>query len=385
MVKTKLVASVLLAIAFGVNADPVNDMEMSRSKAIHQGKTVLGDDFINSLIATREASIAKADEMAVSVSVEQQSFTPEHSTEETFVILISDSMGESALKQLFSSLAHRGDVQFVIRGLLPTEKTITDAGMRIIKLVKDITPTPNVTLDPRYFKEVQAELAPQILMYQGNELVLRASGLTNPNYMREQFEAGQRGDLGKLGNTVSISEKDLTEIIIERASKLNSEQIIADAKNRYWDKVEYTLLPEAVETQVREFVPQVIVNEDITSLENKIIAYQGQTFNPLNQLPFTQRLVIFDATNPAHIEFVKTLPVSDKRTKLITTRFDSSLKWDAVKTVERELGAPVFKLERNVVKAFDVRVVPSVITADNERKVFLISETNVEEVYGNAE
>ena len=41
-----------------------------------------------------------------------------------YTILVSASMGEANLKALFRSLAHRQDVSFAIRGLLPEEKTI---------------------------------------------------------------------------------------------------------------------------------------------------------------------------------------------------------------------------------------------------------------------
>lgn len=379
MVKTKIAIATLLFGTFSVNADFANQMAGSRQHSIEQGRSAVSDEFIRGLIEVRESSAAKVTFIPANVPNEQQAFTPTHSSHETFVILVSDSMGEATLKQLFASLSYRDDVQFAIRGLLPTEKTITDAGKRIIKLVKDMNPVPNVTLDPRYFKEVQAEFAPQILMYRGDELVLNAIGLTNPTYIKDQYEKGNRGDLGKFGDSVSISERDLTEIILERAAKLDAEQLKTDAKNRYWDNVQFLSLPEAKETQIREFEPLLINNEEIVSPENKIIAYSGQRYNLLEQLPFTQRLVIFDAMNPAHIEYVKSLPATNKRTKFITTQYDRRLKWDAVKTVEREIGAPVFQLQTDIIDAFNVRVIPSVVTADNQRKVFLISETKLGE------
>jgi conjugal transfer pilus assembly protein TraW len=94
-------------------------------------------------------------------------------------------------------------------------------------------------------------------------------------------------------------------------------------------------------------------------------------------MPFTQRLVVFDATNPDQVEFVKSLPKSSKRTKYITTRYDRSLKWDAVKHIEEQLGAPVYQLKPDIIQAFSLQVVPSVIVADNVRKVFVIEETQV--------
>jgi conjugal transfer pilus assembly protein TraW len=50
------------------------------------------------------------------------------------------------------------------------------------------------------------------------------------------------------------------------------------------------------------------------------------------------------------------------------------LKWDAVKTVERELNAPVFQLNTDITHAFNVQVVPSVVTANNQDNYYVIDE-----------
>ena len=86
------------------------------------------------------------------------------------------------------------------------------------------------------------------------------------------------------------------------------------------------------------------------------------------------RLVIFDATDKKQLEYAKSLPPSHLRTKFITTRFDTSLKWDAIKSVESELNAPIFQLKSEIIQAFDLQSVPTIVTADNLRKVFIISE-----------
>ncbi|TXY52048.1 hypothetical protein FXE74_18865 [Vibrio cholerae] len=120
------------------------------------------------------------------------------------------------------------------------------------------------------------------------------------------------------------------------------------------------------------------INDDLIAPDGTVIALRGATYNTLDYAPFTQRLVIFDATDERQLEFVKTLPKTQLRTKYITTRFDRTLKWDAVKYVENQLNAPVYELKPEIMTAFDIRSVPSVVTADNTRKVFLISETKLD-------
>ncbi|WP_413694400.1 hypothetical protein [Psychromonas sp. KJ10-2] len=104
---------------------------------------------------------------------------------------------------------------------MPEEKTITDAALRVYKLVEEYSENvPNVFLDPTPFDEVGAKVAPMILAYQGKEIVSFATGLTNTRYMYEQLEKNNVGDLGSFGNTILISERSLTEILKERFGKV---------------------------------------------------------------------------------------------------------------------------------------------------------------------
>ncbi|EKA5635892.1 hypothetical protein OKZ62_001796 [Vibrio navarrensis] len=373
MVKTSVaIAIALLSAASNANSFDAQAIVESKQQAMDAGKKALNENFIESLVnRTNQTQM----DLFQSAEIERQKVLQDNGFR--YIILISDSMGESELKNLFEAFAYREDVSFVIRGMLPTERTITDINMRIIKLIKELKITPSVLLDPRPFQEIGAEYAPQILMYKGNELLLSASGLTNPNYLKSEFDKGKRGDLGNFGEVVKISEKDLTEVIRERASKLDKEALIAQAKDRYWNNVQFVSLPEAKKTQVREFRPELYVNEDIVTPDGTVIAKAGSVHNALEKLPFTQRLVIFDATDAKQLAFVKQLPKSHLRTKFITTRFDRTLKWDAVKKVENELNAPVYKLQNELITAFDLQVVPSVVTADNLKHVFVIEETKL--------
>jgi conjugal transfer pilus assembly protein TraW len=375
-----LLSSVALAVFSHTSIASVeHDLAKNQSQALERGKAALDDGFIDSLINRNTEKInqeATSEESQLHLHEESNKPVSDRSPTNRYTILISDAMGDEALLQLFHSLEHRTDVSFVLRGLLPTEKTITSVGRRIVTLLKseEWNNVPNVLIDPRPFRAVHAEYAPQILMYQNDELVLSATGLSNPNYLHEQFEAGKTGDLGKFGSTVKITERYIGDVIKERAKKLDKDKLIQDAKDRYWDNVTFLQLPEADSSQTRKFAPIVTVDEDIVAPDGTIVASKGDLFNTLTRVPFTHRLVIFDATDKAQMAFVKSLPETGLRTKYITTRFDRTLKWDAIKSVENELNAPVFKLNNTVVSAFDVRVIPSVVTADNDNDVFLINE-----------
>jgi len=375
MVTRIVLVSLLWLVTHSCIADVGSEVAKNTQAAMERGQAALEPDFLTNL--TNHAQQAQSqiyDSPDSTVSTAHQSLHNLGDGPIHYTILVSESMGEDNLKSLFRSLAHRKDVSCAIRGLLPEEKTINQVGMRIISLIKDFKDVPNVVLDPRPFQAVNAELVPQILAYQGDELVASATGLSNPNYMEQQLAQGKTGYLGNFGTSYTISERDITQVLKERMANLDTAKLKKDATANYWNNVSFYGLPKARQTQTREFYPILTVGEDIVTPDNTIIAYAGQQYNSLEHLPFTQRLVIFDATDEAQLDYVKHLPSSPLRTKYITTRFDRTLKWDAVKHVENELDAPVYQLNADIIQAFDLEVVPSVVTADNARHVFLIEE-----------
>lgn len=365
-------SSILLASYSHISvAGDEHDIANGYDQAVKSGKDLLPDGFLESLIKQSD-SLTRS---SFALTSEEPTYSKINEPI-IYKILISDAMGEGEIKRLFHSLSHREDVVFVLRGLLPTEKTITDVGRRIVNLLKETEVKVNIQLDPRPFQKVSAEYAPQILAYQGENLLVSATGLTNPNYLFEQIEQGKEGDLGSFGTTVKISERDITDILRDRVEKVDEKELIAGAKARYWDNVSFLELPKAQVTQTRTFEPILTSQEDIVTPDGTVITYRGQQVNVLEKapMPFTMRLVVFDATDKDQIEFVKSLPDSRLRTKLITTKYDRKLKWDAVKTVERELNAPVFQLNADITHAFNVQVTPSVVTANNKDNYYVIDE-----------
>ncbi|WP_028865105.1 hypothetical protein [Psychromonas aquimarina] len=364
------IINLLLLVSLSFNCNANTDIDMQVQQAIKNGQDALDSGFIDRLLKKNNVAVNELSE-----SYQGASASP---TEISYKILISASMGDDEIKRLFKAYQYRQDVAFYIRGLLKHEKTITDASLRIYALVRDYKTTPPlVYLDPTPFNDVGAVVAPIILAYQGNELMLSATGLTNTAYMHGQLLSGKTGDLGSFGATAEISERDLTEILKERAEKLDTDKLIAEAKDNYWPKVKFLQLPEALATRQRKFVPEITLNADIVTQEGVVIARRGDTFNTLERMPFTQRVIIFDATNDDHIAFVKSLPPTHLRTKLITTKFDRTKEWNAIKYVEALFNSPVYMLNKDLINAFDLRVLPTVIEADNEQDFFILSEFDV--------
>ncbi|WP_305817275.1 TrbC family F-type conjugative pilus assembly protein [Photobacterium leiognathi] len=375
MVKTRTyLLAVMLAtyshITVANNSTTANIADNSQA-VIERGTAALKDDFLDKLITRKRDS-----ELAVFSEDTNQSAVND---DMRFVILVSDDMGKSRLKSLISAFSNRNDVSLVIRGLLPQERTITDVGRRIMNYADGLKSLANVSLDPRYFDEIAAENVPVTMAYRGDSLIAYASGLANPKYLTEQIELGNTGDLGNFGSVVNISEKHMTDILMERAANLDKEKIIAQAKDDFWSNMRFVELPKATKNAVRYFEPKVVIQNDILSPKGDVIALRGDTFNTLKTMPFLMRVVIFDATDINQLNFVKSLPKSHLRTKFIASKFDVSLKNNAVKSIEQYIASPVCKLENDLIHAFNIKTVPSVITADNKINQFIIREYKVSE------
>ena len=366
---TLLISSTLAMHSHTSNASGEYDSINDKQTAIQKGTDILTQDYIDNLILNSKEIQLNA--LASHESIKREiSIAPMRH----YKILISDSMGGDALNTLFKEYQYRDDVSFVIRGLLPTERTFNDAAQRIMRLMQGFKQVPNISLDPRPFKYMNTETVPHLLVYDGDSVMASVSGLTNIPWVKQQLSDGNTGDLGSYGSQVKITERNIEDILKERTEALDKQALIDGAKERFWNNRQYLTLPTSDKTQQRVFAPVITLHEDIISTEGHVIALKGQQFNTLESMPFTQRLVIFDATNVDELAFVKALPKSSIRTKYITTEFNHSLKWDAVKSVERELNASVFQLNADIINAFNVRVTPSVIVADNDSDVFLIDE-----------
>ena len=363
-----LLAVILIALPVYALAGFESDIANNQQSAIAEGMEHLDPQFLKVLTGVDDSAPKSG------FSEEPYQLGTSNSTDQiTFKILVSDAMGRSDLIRIFDEFAYRDDVTFYIRGFLPQERTFNDIGMRIINLVRDLDHPPRVNLDTRPFYEVEAQFVPQTLMYKGDELVMSASGIANPSYLTEQYESGKYGDLGILGSVVEINEIYVEDVIKERIAKLDKKQLIKDAKDNYWKNIQFLQLPLGESYSQREFTQLITSHEDITDGKGNYIL-SGELYNSLDVMPFTLRLVVFDPTDEAQMEYVKNLPPTHLRTKYIATRFDRNLKWDAVKSVERELNAPVYQLKTDLINAFDLKVSPTLVTADNMRKVFILTE-----------
>ena len=106
----------------------------------------------------------------------------------------------------------------------------------------------------------------------------------------------------------------------------------------------------------------------------RVLVPAGATTNPLDHLPFTRRLVVFDVSDPRQVTLARTLGSTGdgRRVVYLATRSERASAWDGWTTVEDALDAPVYLLTPDVRARFAIERVPSLVEARG--RVFVVTE-----------
>jgi conjugal transfer pilus assembly protein TraW len=285
-------------------------------------------------------------------------------------IYVSRSLPDHELRGLFAAVAGRAEVRIVLRGVRPGERL--PAFLRNVQaLLAGLDPPPNVALDPLAFRTARIESVPVLVLIEQGQPVARVGGTLAVDWFQREVAAGRRGDFGYYGPTRAIVEPDLVEELSRRAAALDGAALKPRALARYWPRVGFVELPEVTEARVRQVDPTVPVTTDLQAPDGRWIARAGDRFNPLAVLPFTTRLVVFDATRPAQVAVAQAAGqgLGGRRVIYLTTRLDRARGWLALDEVETRLGQPVYLLDAHLAERFQLQRVPAVVEAAGQRLV----------------
>lgn len=300
-----------------------------------------------------------------------------------YLIFASFSIGEQGLKDLFVAASGRDDTAVVFRGI-PEGQRIDEAMHKIQAIAKQVDPVPNVMLQPSLFREHNVSVAPTLVMRgDNNEELASVRGLYRPDWITEQVEEeGKSGDLGFLGPAELIAERDIAEVMMERAEAIDWEAKREGALKRAWDRTYMAKLPPAQKDRERKLPASVLVTKDVKTTDGKIIAKEGDVINPLKVRPFTIAYIAFNPNRPGEIESVKKLQEKIlaegkyKQVALMFTELDvSDDGWVAYKNMTDVMDAHVFGLTQEVQQRFVIEATPTLVTADDEN--FVVQEFRV--------
>lgn len=309
-------------------------------------------------------------------------------------VFISASLGEAALRRIIHENAGRADATLVLRGVKKGEnlgKAILGIQAMVRELNEKTGETVNILIDPTLFETFRITAVPTVVRAKATQPdplrkpeykeIASVKGLANDQWLRSRIETGATGDQGQQGPVYEIVEPDLIEEMKRRAAAIDWEAKKNEAIARYWSNQKYEDFERAEVSRTFEIDPTVIVTADIKDADGVLIRKAGERINPLEIRPFSKEVIFFDATDIEQRARVQTYVKNRDSTArgfidriYISSKFDSEKGWDGYKELTDWLDAPLYQLQPGLAERFGVVRLPSVVTADNSRKVFVVKE-----------
>ncbi|WP_223296654.1 TrbC family F-type conjugative pilus assembly protein [Thiorhodovibrio frisius] len=283
----------------------------------------------------------------------------------TFTLFASRSLGDAQLRDIFLFASGQPETRILFRGI-GEDESLLDFMATLKPLLQDIDPPPTVLLDPTPFREYDIESVPTLVATgpDGQELA-RVSGLASTTWLRAALDEDKTGDLGVRGPIREIAERDILELIHQRLARLDFKALGERAVARAFDRLPFEPLPTAGEDRERWIDPTVTAGADVHLPDGTLLVRAGDSVNPLDKVPFTQRLVIFDASDSRQLAFAQSLASdpSDKPTTFLLTGAHRKGGWNALTRVMEQLERRVYLLTPEMRERFSLDRVPAIVEA----------------------
>ncbi|WP_200250247.1 TrbC family F-type conjugative pilus assembly protein [Lamprobacter modestohalophilus] len=341
----------------------------------------LGSEDLTASICETLASDCALDGRSSSVPepADSDPFQPtKNAPSRTYLLFASRSLGEAALRELFSLASGRPELRILFRGVDDGESLIAFAAS-LRELLEGLEPPPNVLLDPTPFRTYGITAVPTLILLEREGTAwrerARVAGLMSTGWLEQALDAGRQGDLGTRGPVTEIREPDLLVELERRLAELDLTAMKARALERAFGRLHLERLPTANEDRTRWIDPTLTAAADIQLPDGTLLVAAGDTVNPLAQLPFTQRLVVFDATDRRQVAFAQARADerSAKASLFLLTDLPRERGWSGLEQVMTQLDRQVFLLTSTLRQRFALQRVPAVVEAEGLR--FRVTET----------
>lgn len=314
--------------------------------------------------------------------------------EQTY-IFVSYSLSEEVLKDIMLRHGNRSDVTIVMRGV-PDGMNVPDGVKKMQLLATSVTPAASLIIDPPLFDEYDIQQVPAVVRVgrtpskldmnlkdpNGRRyapMVAKVTGLHNDEWLLDQIENGERGDLGVRGDVKEIAEPNLIDEMKRRVALIDWQKKKEEALQRFWKNQKFKVYQTADVERLREIDPTILVERDLLDLAGRPIRKAGDRVNPLQIRPFTQTMLIFNPLSEKEMARVEAFRNSHEASGkiglvLIATQMDGEASWDGYKALTDRLDSHVFMMTPDIEFQWHIEKTPVVVTADNARHVFLVRE-----------
>ncbi len=255
----------------------------------------------------------------------------------------------------------------VFMGVAEGENT-GQLAQRLAEVIKGIKPIPGAIIDPLLFNKMAVSTVPTMVSTDAQGHTRRVRGLPGFVWLDRQDE----GDAGQKGPVYTITEPDMIGEIKRRIATTDWEKQKSDAMANFWKgQGEGLDLPKAKTNRERLLDPSLTVTQDIYHPDGRLIAAKGQRLNPQTLLPMRHVYIIFDATQPEQVGVAKKLGdlAASKMQPVVYlfSKLDHQTGWEQYNALASELGAPVYQLNKALLKRFQIQALPTVIEGRDDR------------------
>lgn len=173
-------------------------------------------------------------------------------------------------------------------------------------------------------------------------------------------------DLGAVGPTWPIQERDLVQVMQERAAaKQRSGEIeqqrsaLQKRAKAYADRPTSLGLARAARERSWALDPAVAVPYDIKDARGKVLIPAGTRVNPLDRMALSRKLVFVDASDPEQLAWL------GRRATHFRDRHKVVLTGGSISQAAEILGGRVwFDQEGKLVQEFGIKAVPAIVAQD---------------------
>jgi conjugal transfer pilus assembly protein TraW len=289
-----------------------------------------------------------------------------------YALFVSQSMGPQGLRDVIDMAKAHPDVVVMFRGINPGQK-LADLLLLLhgAGLEKD-GPLPNIQLDPVSFRDHQIIAVPTLEKLDADgHAIAGVRGVINPTWLDEKMIGGRRGDLGKWGSVFPISEIDLIQAMQAAAAKIDIKGSAQRGYEQYWSRQGELNLPIARVDRTHLWDPSVTVNDGITAPDGPVIAYPGQRLNPMDVMPFTRKVFVFDARDPRQVAVAQRVIAQyhgDPNLVLCTV---GDQDWTSFQSHSEVLQARLFQASSAMVQRLGIQALPSLVTAGPDKQLLI--------------
>lgn len=281
-----------------------------------------------------------------------------------YKVFISQKMPLNEIRALSDMLRGREDSAIVVRGLLPGQ-TMADLQRWLFTVNPINDDMATFQLDPVAFTELGVDRVPVTARYGEDEKLLAfVAGTTSPGYLEDAVDSGKRGNLGTIGPTIAVDEEDMLAMIKRRAEQFDWQGSAKGAQDRFWKRQLSHDLPRVQFERTRLLDPTFVVSQTITAPDGTVIAMQGQRVNPLEAIPFTRIIAVFDAGDVDQLAWMRQVIAQHGANVIAMVAKPSALpRLSDLGELSDELGAALYPLSTEMMERFHIEAVPTLVRA----------------------